>query len=92
MATADDHAHHGLQTAPQPEAPPADAAPVRGCVMRGTCDGPMAAILAVLSTQGVPPAHVFSLIPDTRSAVVTGFAPEHLRSQLASPEPPPPRA
>ena len=90
--SSDDHAHHGHQMAAQPEAAPADATPARGCVMRGTCDGPMAAVLAVLSTQGVPPSNIFSLVPYVSSALVTGSAPEHLLSRLASPEPPPPRA
>ena len=87
-----DHAHHGHQMAAQPDAAPADTTPARGCVMRGTCDGPMAAVLAVLSTQGVPPSHIFTIVPDTRAAAVTLSAPEHLLSRLASPEPPPPRA
>ena len=76
----------------EPEAPAADTAPARGCVVRGTCDGPMAAILAVLATQGVPPVGVFSLATDPNSALVAGPAPEDLLSRLASPEPPPPRA
>lgn len=73
---------------------PADAAPStpRNCVMRGTCDGPMAAILDLLSTQGVPPSGTFTLIPNDGTIVVAGSTHEHLASRLASPDPPPPRA
>jgi len=91
-AHSDDHAHVGHQMAPAPEPANADPAPVRGCVMRGTCDGPMAAVLAVLSTQGVPPIDAFRLVQESTATLVAGAAHEHPTSRLASPEPPPPRA
>jgi hypothetical protein len=66
--------------------------PANPCVMRGTCDGPMAAMVALLSQCGVL-ANAFSMtLPDLhpRSAITHGG--ENPLSRLASPEPPPPRA
>jgi len=64
--------------------------PASGCTMRGTCSGPMAALMSFLSNTGVL-TDSFKLTPTLHA----GFAPdplrEHLTSRLASPDPPPPR-
>ena len=69
--------------------PPAD--PVEDCSMRGICDGPEVAFMALLSHAGVLTESVIVPVDlDARESV----APirEHIASRLASPDPPPPRA
>ena len=67
-------------------------APLEPCVMRGTCKGPMSAVVALLSNQGVPPLDSFTIAPASGVTLTAGPAGEHVSSRLASPDPPPPRA
>ena len=66
--------------------------PIQQCVMRGTCKGPMSAIVALLSQQGAPPLDAFTLASDLGSTVIAGTTSEHVSSRLVPPDPPPPRA
>jgi hypothetical protein len=68
------------------EEPPNDA-----CSMRAMCDGPMAAILALLSNQGVL-TDALSISPNLKPGSTAPRSPENLITRLASPNPPPPRA
>jgi hypothetical protein len=61
------------------------------CTLRGTCDGPMAALFALLSAHGVL-AESASAIPNIGVASVSTPAREDIISRLESPDPPPPRA
>lgn len=61
------------------------------CSMRGMCEGPMAALLALLSNYGVP-ADPFEMSPDLLAGPAAIHARESLIGRLASPDPPPPRA
>jgi hypothetical protein len=61
------------------------------CSMRGTCDGPMAALVPLLSNQGVLTDAV-SIRPDLHPRTDAASPHERLISRLASPDPPPPRA
>ncbi len=65
--------------------------PASSCAMRGTCQGPMAALLSLLSNYG-PLSDPFDLSPDLR--LVSALRPLHeqLVVRLSPPEPPPPRA
>jgi hypothetical protein len=62
-----------------------------GCAMRGTCSGPMAALVAQLSNYGVLPATP-QVLPDLHRGAVSVDSDEYLLTRLASPDPPPPRA
>ena len=64
-------------------------APVK-CAMRATCDGPMAALLTMLSNLGIPPATV-DLTLDLQSSQPTVTSRENLISDSTPPDPPPPR-
>jgi hypothetical protein len=83
-ASADEHAHHQMHQE--------DVPPVRQCAVRGTCDGPMAALMAVLSIQVVPPSEAFHVLPDLRVVAAIRSADQVLTSLLAPPDAPPPRA
>jgi hypothetical protein len=61
------------------------------CSMRGTCDGPMAALVSLLSNHGVL-TDSFAVWPDLQARHVGTQIRERLISGLASPDPPPPRA
>jgi hypothetical protein len=61
------------------------------CSMRGTCEGPMAALFALLSNHGVL-ADSFEMSPDLHAGSAAIHTRENLISRLASPDPPPPRA
>jgi hypothetical protein len=61
------------------------------CSMRGTCDGPIAALLALLSNYGVP-TDSFDILPDLHAGSAAAQTHENLVIRLASPDPPPPRA
>ena len=65
-------------------------APVK-CAMRATCDGPMAALLTMLSNLGIPPAAI-GVVPDLPSSQTTVTTRENLISDSTPPDPPPPRA
>ena len=61
------------------------------CTMRGTCSGPMAAMVAQLSNYGVLPSapHV---APDLHPGAVRLSVDEQLLIRLTPPDSPPPRA
>ena len=64
----------------------------RACAMRGTCDDPIAAMVALLSHCGVLTNSIETISPDlhvSAAAIRTG---EPAIGRLPSPDPPPPRA
>jgi hypothetical protein len=61
------------------------------CSMRGTCKGPMAALLAQLSNVGIL-ATSFSVLPDLRATGTISTASEDLVGRFTPPDTPPPRA
>jgi hypothetical protein len=61
------------------------------CAIRGTCEGPMAALFAQLSNHGVLPGS-FTMVPDVHATSLNAGTRESLLGRLASPDPPPPRA
>lgn len=61
------------------------------CSMRGTCDGPMAALSALLSNHGVL-TDSFEILTDLHASSAAIHTRESLTNRLASPDPPPPRA
>ena len=61
------------------------------CAMRGTCDGPMTALVALLSNYGVL-ADSFQLLPDLHAGSAGARTREHLITGFAPPDAPPPRA
>ena len=82
---------HAVPDAPgrSRHAPPRN--PATRCSMRGTCDGPMAALFALLSNYGVL-TDSFAMSPDLHASPAALHTRENLISRLASPDPPPPRA
>jgi hypothetical protein len=60
------------------------------CSMRGMCNGPMAALAALLSIHGVL-TDSFVTVPDLHVTDVAARTREHLITRLAPPDPPPPR-
>jgi hypothetical protein len=76
--------HHEAAGAVQP------ATPDR-CSMRGTCEGPVAAFMALLANHGVL-RDPFVLTRNLHPLPATLDHREKLISQLASPDSPPPRA
>ena len=79
-----DHARMHEQAAPS-------NAPAHECVLRGTCGGPIAALLALLSTHGVLADSIASLT-DFPLAGHTVASADQLVPQFESPDSPPPRA
>lgn len=67
-----------------------ESAPAPHCSMRGECDGPMAALVTVLSNIGVLPA-ALTVSPDLHASPVRVRPLERLLSRLAPPDSPPPR-
>ena len=61
------------------------------CALRGTCEGPMAALFALLSNPGILPESV-AAIPNSGIARAPLPARENIVSRRDSPDPPPPRA
>jgi hypothetical protein len=61
------------------------------CSMRATCDGPVAAMFALLSNYGVL-SESFLILPDVHADSVSLQTRENLISRLAPPDSPPPRA
>ena len=61
------------------------------CSMRATCDGPVAALFALLSNYGVLRDSI-TLLPDVHTGSVTLQTRQNLISRLAPPDSPPPRA
>jgi hypothetical protein len=70
--------HHQTPTAP------------RECSLRGACDGPMAALLAFQSSQGILPASTGVRSGVESRSVATVFL-HHLVGLFQPPDPPPPR-
>jgi hypothetical protein len=61
------------------------------CSMRGTCDRPVSAFLALLSNHGVL-TDSFAMSPDLHRDSITIHIRENLITRLASPGSPPPRS
>ncbi len=81
------HPHHGAHTeAPAGEAPANDP-----CAIRGTCNGPLAALAALLSNQAVTP-DVVTVVPDQRDTVRRPFPVPPVLGTSPAPDTPPPRA
>jgi hypothetical protein len=68
----------------------ADQASTDACAMQGTCSGPLAAMVAQLSNQGVLPSTTPTLPELVRTAAPVS-ADTQLITRLVSPDPPPPR-
>jgi hypothetical protein len=83
---ATQHGDHHAAAAPAPVEPAG-----RDCALRGRCDGPMAAMLSVLSTYGVLEDSP-SLSPPLDSSRLTSFTRESLVSLFTPPDSPPPRS
>ena len=64
--------------------------PSERCSMRATCDGPVAALFALLSNYGVLRDSIL-LLPDVHTGSVTFQTRENLTTRLAPPDSPPPR-
>jgi hypothetical protein len=60
------------------------------CALRGTCDGPMSAMVAQLSQVGVIPATAGAPADEVRSSLLAVKS-ESSSSRLPSPDSPPPR-
>lgn len=61
------------------------------CVMRGTCSGPIAALVTVLSNTGILPDPL-ALDVDLHSTLSIHRRHEQPQARLQAPESPPPRA
>jgi hypothetical protein len=61
------------------------------CAMRSSCTGPMAALLAQLSNQGIL-TDLFQVQPDWQASPTAPNRSEQLVIRLAPPDSPPPRA
>jgi hypothetical protein len=75
-----EHASHGDRDKPSDS----------DCSMRGTCNGPMAAMFAFLSNHGILTDAVV-IATEQHRGPVPALTRESLASRLASPDPPPPR-
>jgi hypothetical protein len=64
--------------------------PRNRCSMRATCDGPVAAMFALLSNYGVL-SDSFLMAPDVHAGSVSLQTRENLTNRLAPPDSPPPR-
>jgi len=80
------HHHHG-----QMHEHSAPASSTDDCVLRGTCSGPAAALLALLSTHGVLAVPIASP-SDSLLTVATSAVADQLTPQFESPDAPPPRS
>jgi hypothetical protein len=69
----------------------AEEIPSHRCSMRATCDGPVAAMFALLSNYGVLSESLL-ILPDVHAGSVSLQTHENLISRLAPPDSPPPRA
>lgn len=61
------------------------------CALRGTCEGPMSALFALLSNHGILPDSA-AAIPNIGIASTSLPARENIVGRRDSPDPPPPRA
>lgn len=92
--TTSTHGDHHQAPAHEHQQVPAsepDRAPANDCSLRGTCAGPMAALLALLQNQGVLPASVTVLPDATVRSVALTMRPDVV-GRFEPPDPPPPRA
>jgi hypothetical protein len=80
------HHDHGQM---HEQSPPASS--THDCVLRGTCSGPAAALMALLATYGVLTDPIASP-SDSLLTVATPSVADQLIPQFASPDAPPPRA
>jgi hypothetical protein len=60
------------------------------CSMRGTCNGPMAALLAQLANIGIFAASP-SVLPDLHASGIISIEGENLIGRFTPPDTPPPR-
>ena len=65
--------------------------PAGECTMRGTCGGPLAALLVLLSNQGIL-TRLRTTTPAFDAQQMTLGIHERVTARLDSPDPPPPRA
>jgi hypothetical protein len=79
------HGHMHQQTAPT------NSTPAHECALRGTCGGPAAALLALLSTHGILTDSTASLTDSPFTGQALPSTPQLVR-QFESPDAPPPRA
>jgi hypothetical protein len=82
--------HHMHGSTHEHAAPPARK-PTGDCAIRGTCGGPLSAMFAIFSTQGVLPNRIESL-PALDSTSATLTVTDQLIGLLVPPDAPPPRA
>jgi hypothetical protein len=68
----------------------AEETPSHRCSMRATCDGPVAAMFALLSNYGVL-SNSCLIVPDVHAGLVSLQTRENLITRLAPPDSPPPR-
>lgn len=61
------------------------------CRLTGACDGPMAALIALLSSHGILPASTATL-PANEVRPVSALIYENLLGRFEPPDSPPPRA
>ena len=67
-----------------------ESVPQQQCALRGTCAGPVAALVTLLSNVGVPSLS-YGIAPEVRVSVIGASPVENLISAAVSPDPPPPR-
>jgi hypothetical protein len=82
--------HHGHGQMHE-QAAPTSSNPTHDCVLRGTCGGPTAALLALLSTHGVLTDSIASPTDFPLAGNAAPVAAQLIR-QFESPDAPPPRA
>ena len=82
--------HHMHGAAHQYAAPPSQK-PAGDCAIRGMCGGPLAAMFAIFSTQGVLTEHIETL-PALSWTPARFAATAQLIGLSAPPDAPPPRA
>ena len=85
------HSMHHMQGATHQHAAQPVQKPTADCAIRGTCGGPLAAMFAIFSTQGVLTDRIDSL-PALDWTTATLVATDQLIGLSAPPDAPPPRA
>jgi hypothetical protein len=65
--------------------------PLDECAIRGTCAGPLSALFAIFSTQGVL-TDSFKSLPDVQSTSAASVVADQSIPLFTSPDAPPPRA
>jgi hypothetical protein len=84
-------AMHHRHTVPPDGTEQNDRKPAHECAIRGTCDGPIAALLTIFATHGVL-TNSFEALPDLRSTTTARSATDQLIGLFVPPDAPPPRA